>query len=138
MYGDDIVMNYCRNCSTLLKNNNNKHCSNKCQKEYEYCQYIIQWKIGLKRGLRGQYQLSQHIRRYIFEKYNYACGRCGWNKINPYTGLLPLEVEHLEGNYENNIEENLIVQCPNCHSLTSTYKGANVNHGRLARRKYYK
>lgn len=27
---------------------------------------------------------------------------------------------------------------PNCHSLTSTYKGANLNHGRKQRKKYNK
>ena len=26
---------------------------------------------------------------------------------------------------------------PNCHSLTSTYKGANFEHGRKSRSKYY-
>ena len=29
------------------------------------------------------------------------------------------------------------MQCLNCHSLTSTYKGANINQGRKARSKYY-
>jgi len=42
------------------------------------------------------------------------------------------------GNYQNNKEENLILSCPNCHSLTSTYKGANKNFGREDRRKYAK
>lgn len=27
--------------------------------------------------------------------------------------------------------------CLNCHSLTETYKGANVNYGRKSRNKYY-
>ena len=30
------------------------------------------------------------------------------------------------------------IKCPNCHSLTSTYKGANLNKGRKNRSKYYK
>ena len=38
----------------------------------------------------------------------------------------------------NNKEENLILLCPNCHSLTQTYKGANRNHGRQGRKKYMK
>lgn len=44
----------------------------------------------------------------------------------------------IDGNYKNNREENLILLCPNCHSLTSTYKGANMNYGRKQRRKYTK
>ena len=39
--------------------------------------------------------------------------------------------------YKNNKESNLILLCPNCHSLTETYKGANLNNGRKMRTKYY-
>ena len=46
------------------------------------------------------------------------------------------QIEHIDGNYKNNAEDNLILLCPNCHSLTSTYKGANLNHGRIGRKKY--
>ena len=57
---------------------------------------------------------------------------------NIYTNTIPLEIEHIDGNYRNNKEENLIVLCPNCHSLTSTYKGANLNNGRKSTKKYSK
>ena len=49
---------------------------------------------------------------------------------------MPLEVEHIDGNYLNNSEENLDLICPNCHSLTATYKGANKGKGRKERNKY--
>ena len=52
--------------------------------------------------------------------------------------LLEKLKEHIDGNYMNNKEENLILLCPNCHSLTQTYKGANRNHGRQGRKKYMK
>ena len=55
--------------------------------------------------------------------------------VNPYTNISPLEIEHIDGNYLNNLESNLILLCPNCHSLTATYKGANKN-GRKSRKKY--
>lgn len=93
-------------------------------------------KHGQKSGMRGQYQLSLHIRKYMFDKYNSKCCLCGWSEKNVYTGLIPLEIEHKDGNFRNNSEENLILICPNCHSLTSTYKGANLNHGRHERKKY--
>ena len=38
-----------------------------------------------------------------------------------------------EINLKNKYCSNL---CPNCHSLTATYKGANLNKGRKARSKY--
>ena len=87
--------------------------------------------------MRGDYQISMHIKTYLFKKFDSKCARCGWSEINPYTNNIPLEIEHIDGNYKNNSESNLILLCPNCHSLTSTYKGANVEHGRKSRSKYY-
>lgn len=86
--------------------------------------------------MRGEYNISRHIKRYLFEKYNYKCSKCGWGEMNPYSKLIPLEIEHIDGNYQNNKEENLTLLCPNCHSLTATYKGANKGNGRKSRKKY--
>ena len=127
----------CFNCSKEIQRRN-KYCSIKCQKEYEYNVYIDKWKNGEETGNRGDYQISMHIKRYLYNKYKNKCARCGWGEVNKYTGNIPLEVEHIDGNYENNKEENLILLCPNCHSLTSTYKGANLNNGRKSRCKYYR
>lgn len=127
----------CLNCNAEI-NKRAKYCSITCQKEYQQKMYIQKWKNNEETGMRGEYQLSSYIKNYIFEKYNNKCARCGWNKRNPYTHNIPLEVEHIDGNYKNNIEDNLILLCPNCHSLTSTYKGANLNRGRNSRKKYSK
>lgn len=128
-------MKGCLNCDKEIPNRN-KYCCLECQKEYEYKLYITDWRNGIKNGMRGQYQLSMYIKTYLLKKYNYRCSKCGWGEVNPYTQKIPLEIEHIDGNYENNSEENLTVLCPNCHSLTSTYKGANLNHGRKSRNKY--
>ena len=129
-------MKNCINCNKNIPNRN-KYCSIHCQKEFEYKKYIIDWKKGIKDGLRGDYQISQHIRKYLMEKYNCKCSLCGWSKINVYTNNIPLEIDHIDGNYQNNKENNLRLLCPNCHSLTDTYKGANLDYGRKMRKKYY-
>ena len=126
---------FCRNCNNPI-NKRSKYCSIKCQKEYEFKEYINKWKNNKVDGMRGEYQISSYIKTYLFKKYNNRCARCGWGKINIYTNNIPLEIEHIDGNYKNNKEENLILLCPNCHSLTSTYKGANLNKGRRSRKKY--
>lgn len=127
----------CINCNKPI-NKRSKYCSNKCQKEYQYKTYINKWKNNENDGMRGEYQISSYIKTYLFNKYNNKCARCGWGEVNKYTNKIPLEIEHIDGNYKNNVEENLILLCPNCHALTSTYKGANLNKGRKSRSKYNK
>ena len=126
---------FCLNCNAVISDKK-KYCSNKCQSEYKYKKYIENWKNGIEDGMRGDYQISLYIKTYLFKKFYNKCARCGWGKINPYTNNIPLEIEHIDGNYKNNIESNLTLLCPNCHSLTSTYKGANLNKGRKSRSKY--
>lgn len=47
------------------------------------------------------------------------CHDCG---ITEWQGKpIVLEVEHIDGNWRNNLLENLTLLCPNCHSQTSTY-----------------
>lgn len=125
----------CLNCGKQIEKRN-KYCSVICQKEYQCKEYIKKWRNNETDGLRGEYQISMHIKTYLFKKFNNKCARCGWGEVNKFTGKIPLEVEHIDGNYRNNNEDNLILLCPNCHSLTSTYKGANYNKGRKTRLKY--
>lgn len=129
-------IHYCKNCNKQLNERHKIYCNIYCQTEYQYNQYIRRWKQNLETGLRGKYQLSNYIIRYIKEKYNNKCAKCGWSKINPVTKKVPLEIDHIDGNYLNNKENNLILLCPNCHSLTSTYKSLNKGKGRKTRHKY--
>lgn len=122
---------YCLNCGEKIKYNA-KYCSHKCQLEYQQKQWEEKWFSGeVTGGLNSAWKsTSKRIRTYLFRKYDNKCAKCGWGEMNPFTGNIPLEVEHIDGNANNNRPENLILLCPNCHSLTSTYRGANKGHGR--------
>jgi len=128
----------CLNCGQNLHKAHLKFCSHQCQQNWEQKEWEKRWKEGKETGLKGEYQVSSYLKCYLFKKYNNKCARCGWGETNPYTNKIPLEVEHIDGNYLNNSEENLILLCPNCHSLTATYKGANKGNGRKERKKYTK
>jgi len=128
---------FCITCGKEIKSSAIKYCSIECQNNNQSNKYIEKWKNKEVSGLRGEYSISGYIRNYLFEKYNHKCSKCGWGEINQFTGKIPLEVEHIDGDYTNNKEENLTLLCPNCYSLTSTYKGANKGNGRHSRSKYY-
>jgi len=102
-----------------------KYCSNKCQQDFQYQQYVTQWKSGEVTGLVGKTGISYHVRRYVFAKYNNKCCICGWREQHPTDGSIPLEIDHIDGDWTNTIESNLRLLCPNCHSLTPTYKSRN-------------
>lgn len=120
----------CLNCGKEFehtRSSRNKFCSHSCQQEYQHTKYIERWKNGEEDGMSGKYGISSHIRRYIFEKYNGKCQLCGWNKENPYSHNVPLQIHHIDGDYKNNSENNLQLLCPNCHSLTDTFMTLNKN-----------
>lgn len=125
----------CLNCNKELANRQKKYCSVQCQLEYQRKIKVQSWLNGEDDGISGEYGLSRFIRTYLLQKHSFKCEICGWGEINPYTGTLPLEIHHKDGNYKNNKEDNLQVLCPNCHSLTEHFKGANKT-GREGREKY--
>lgn len=75
-------------------------------------------------GLHPQYQ-SNKLRLRLLEEgiFPHKCNNC---ELTDWLGNhIPLELEHIDGNSSNNLLENLELLCPNCHSLTDTYRGKN-------------
>lgn len=125
-----------KNCLCCGKENSRpqyKYCSNLCQAEYQYQQYIKKWKNGEITGLQSLGLVTRPIKKYLRRKYNNRCCLCGWSKINPKLKVVPLIADHIDGNWRNNAEDNLRLLCPNCDSLTSTYAGLNKGNGRINR-----
>lgn len=110
-----------------------KYCSNKCQQEFQHQEYIERWKSGKETGLQKMGIVSVHVKRYLREKYENKCCLCNWAEVNPKTGIIPLVADHIDGDWENNVETNLRLICPNCDSLSPTYAGLNKGNGRRNR-----
>lgn len=126
--GRKVSCIHCGKTFTMHNGSTGKYCSNKCQAEHQHEEYIKKWKDGDDvKSVRGALSISKHIRRYIMAKNECRCETCGWGMVNPYTGTVPLHIHHIDGDYKNNREDNLMLLCPNCHSLTENYGSRNRN-----------
>lgn len=96
------------------------------------------WRKGLKIPRTPVYALSEilvanskytnihKLKKRLFAEglKSPACEECGWNTIRP-DGIIPVELDHRNGNHFDHRIENLRILCPNCHSLKPTHRGKN-------------
>jgi hypothetical protein len=131
-------MNFCVECKKPRKRYTSKYCSNRCQVDHQYKKYIFAWQKGKKNGNRGIYakNISRHLLRFLIDKYGEKCSQCVWNQKSLYTNRVPLEIDHIDGNADNNFEDNLRLLCPNCHALTPSFRNLNKGKGRRWRNNY--
>lgn len=125
-----IVHMRCLSCGCDLKYTQHKFCSNTCQQRFQYEAYVERWKAGLETGRKGNhYAMSDYVRRWMRETRGERCAQCGWAERNPWTGNIPLEIDHIDGDAANCRPDNLRFLCPNCHSLTATFGRLNKGKG---------
>lgn len=121
---------YCLSCNKELSRKAAKYCSIKCQKTYHFNKKLVDWISG-----NTKVKSRNFFRRYLTETYGYECSCCS---ISEWNGKpIVLEIDHIDGNPENNRPENIRFICPNCHSQTDTYKAKNTGNGRHYRRTRY-
>jgi hypothetical protein len=120
-------LNGCGNDASLHRNT---YCSIACAHGHRYkCRAEMFFAQG---GVCG-YVESHFLARLLRDYYGERCLRCGWSKRHPKIGKVPVEVEHIDGDWQNSRLTNLTLLCPNCHALTPTFRGLNRGRGRAHR-----
>jgi len=97
------------------------------------------WNVGLKFKpfkeaslksllVKGSNYQSHKLKRRLFRDNikKPKCELCGWNKES-IDGRIPVELDHVNGDKNDNRLKNLRILCPNCHSLQLTHRGKNKN-----------
>jgi hypothetical protein len=124
----------CKNCKKehLVQNKYscfNLYCSQKCQHDYNRKEKIRLW---LDEGANLDHR---RIKEYLIDTRGNKCYNCEITEWNNKS--IVMDLEHIDGNSENNHIDNLALICPNCHSQTNTYKNRNKGKGRHSRRVRY-
>lgn len=61
----------------------------------------------------------------LLKEFGHRCWSCG---LENWCGkLIPLEMDHVNGNADDSSKENLRILCRNCHGLTDTFSWKNRN-----------
>lgn len=116
----------CEACGETVTHRNimGKFCSNLCQNN-----------LDLARRVEAGTASARTLKRFLIKTHGSKCQVCG---VQGWMGKpLVMDLEHMDGDPYNNSLSNLSLICPNCHSQTPTYKGANRGSGRHSRRSRY-
>jgi hypothetical protein len=111
----------------------NKFCTNECQQKYKW---ENKTKVRIEKGI-GPFSAFT-LKKYLIEKYGNKCFECNTGDIWQNKPLM-LQLEHSDGNSDNNAIDNLKLLCPNCHTQTEFYgsKGKGNRYKKISKRNIY-
>lgn len=87
--------------------------------------------LGPKRPLEEYLNNKHSIQSYKLKNRLLREGllerKCSFCNLSTWLGKeIPLELDHINGINKDNTLTNLRLLCPNCHTLTPTYRGKNI------------
>jgi len=117
----------CKSCNEKI-NRKKTFCSKKCNGDYINNKLIERFKLG-------QVTKNTSIKKVLIKLYGENCSECGQG--NEWNGkYLSIQVDHIDGNSDNSMPENLRLLCPNCHTQTDTFCGGVKNKKETKRNVY--
>jgi hypothetical protein len=110
----------------------NKYCNNICQGLFKWVTETI------PRIEAGKCNGATSLKKYLVETRGAKCECCGqgttWNNK-----LLVLQLDHINGDSDNNLPTNIRLLCPNCHTQTENFgsKGKGSRYKKVTKRNQY-
>jgi len=88
---------------------------------------IIGPKQEIEKYLNNELTISSHSLKIRLIKEGLKLHQCESCLLKDWQGYpIAIELDHIDGNNANNNLSNLRILCPNCHAMTSNYRGRNI------------
>lgn len=123
---------FCNNLNKWGHSKINKFCNNRCHADWKWINETV------PRIEEGNGVDPSTLKKYLVEKHGEKCFECGQGNTWQNKELV-LQLEHTDGNSDNNKPENLKLLCPNCHSQTEFFgsKGMGSRYKKITKRNQY-
>ena len=125
---------HCGKECTWTRNKFNKYCGFSCQQ-------LFTWETVTKpRVERGEctHNSAEVLKKYLRGTVGDECEQCG--QLPQHNGKpLVLQLDHIDGDSDNNFPKNLRLLCPNCHTQTDNFgsKGKGSRYKKFSKRNQY-